>query len=144
LAHWPGEIDAPFARLLIPGAPPAVLDAVLGRRPNGLKRALGHLPAGVLPRASYRQLIELLEEPATAALIYHVDVLSDEYIGALHGVPPPLRRVAARAASRYLFRPEGLMDGLRFLGTARVPLRFCRTKKRNPSLARTHSTGETP
>ena len=72
LAHWRGEIDAALARLVIGGAPPAVLDAVLGRRPDGLKRALGHLPVGVLPRESYRHLIELLEEPATAKLIYHV------------------------------------------------------------------------
>src|SRR5271166_6668676 len=65
LAHWPGEIDASFARLVIAGAPPMVLDAVLGRRPAGLKRALSHLPVGVLPRQTYKHLIELLEEPAT-------------------------------------------------------------------------------
>lgn len=47
LAHWPGEIDAAFARLVVCGAPPAILDTVHGRRPDGLKRALGHLPVGV-------------------------------------------------------------------------------------------------
>ena len=64
LAHWPGEIEASFARLLILGAPRTILDAILGRRPAGLNRALSHLPIGVLPAAVYRQLIELLEEPA--------------------------------------------------------------------------------
>ena len=73
LSYWAGEIDAQFARLLVAGPPSGVLDAVLSRWPNGLKRALGHLPVRVLPQASYRQLIELLNEPATAKLIYHSD-----------------------------------------------------------------------
>lgn len=40
LAHRQGEIEASLARLLMLGAPSIVLDAVLGRRPMGLKRAL--------------------------------------------------------------------------------------------------------
>jgi hypothetical protein len=115
LAHWPGEIDACFARLLILGAPRMLFDAVLGRRPFGLKRALGHLPLGVLQKESYRQLVELLEEPATAALIHFADALEDDYIGLLHSVPAPLRRIIGRSASRGLIRPEGFVDGLRFL-----------------------------
>ncbi len=115
LAHWPGEIDASFARLVIGGAALAVLDAVLGRRPAGLKRALGHLPVGALPRASYQHLIELLEEPATAKLLYHRDSLEAEYLGMLHSIPAPLRRIAARAIDNVHIRPEGLGDGLRIL-----------------------------
>ena len=115
LAHWPGEIDASFARLVIGGAAPAVLDAVLGRRPAGLKRALGHLPVGALPRASYQHLIELLEEPATAKLLYHRDSLEAEYLGMLHSIPVPQRRIAASATDNVHVRPEGLRDGLRIL-----------------------------
>jgi hypothetical protein len=115
LTHWVGGIDAPFARLLILGAPPAVLDAVQCRRPDGLKRALGHLPVGVLPRASYRHLIELLEEPATAKLIYHLDLLQAEYLGVLHSIPAPLRRIVAGAIDDLRVRPEGLVDGIRIL-----------------------------
>jgi hypothetical protein len=115
LAHWQGEINASFARLLIRGVPAAVLDCVLGRRPAGLKRALNHLPVSVLPQASYQHLIELLEKPATAKLIYHLDLLGDEHIGLLHSVPAPLRRIVARAANDSLIRLEGLVDGLRFL-----------------------------
>jgi hypothetical protein len=59
LAHWPGEIEASFARLLMLGAPGMVVDAVLGRRPAGLKRAFSRLPVRVLPQASYRQLVIL-------------------------------------------------------------------------------------
>jgi hypothetical protein len=115
LAHWPGHIDAQFARLVIGGPRTAVLDAVLGRRPFGLKRALGHLRVRVLAQASYRHLIELLEEPATAALICFADPLWDGYIGLLYTVPTPLRRIVARSAARDFIRPQGLMDGLRFL-----------------------------
>jgi hypothetical protein len=115
LAHWPNEIDASFARLVIGGVPTVVLDAVLGRRPDGLKRALDRLPVGVLPRASYRQLIELFEEPATAKLLYHRDSLEAEYLGMLHGIPAPLRRIAAAAIDNMHVHPEGLGDGLRIL-----------------------------
>jgi hypothetical protein len=113
--HWPGEFDAAFARLVIGGAPSAVLDAVFGRRPDGLKRALGRLPVGVLPRESYRHLIELLEESSTAKLIYHSDLLQAEYLGLLHSIPAPLRRIAACSIGELRFKPEGFVDGLRFL-----------------------------
>ena len=88
---------------------------MLGRCPKGLKRALGHLPVGVLPRASYRQLVELLENPATASLIYHADSLDEEYLALLHGIPGPLRRIAAEAIDGLRVKPEGLGDGLRVL-----------------------------
>jgi hypothetical protein len=41
LAHCPGEIDVSLARLIVTSDPVDVLDAVFGRHPNGLKRALG-------------------------------------------------------------------------------------------------------
>ncbi len=116
LSCWVGKIDAQFARLLITGAPSAVLEAVLRRWPNGLKRALGHLPVRVLPQASYLQLIELLNEPATSKLIYHVNSLQEEYLGLLHNIPAPLRRIAAGMLDDLpLPHPEGLVEGLRFL-----------------------------
>ena len=115
LAYRPCEINASFARLIIGGALPAVVDAVLDRRPDGLKRALAHLPVGVLPRASYRQLIELLEEPAAAKLIYHLESLQVKYIGLLHSIPAPLRRITAGAVSDWRIEPEGFVDGLRLL-----------------------------
>ncbi len=115
LAYVQSETDATFARLIMHGAPRAILDAVLGRCPAGLKRALGHLPVGVLPRASYRHLIEVLEEPATAKLLYHLDSIQEEYLGLLHSIPAPLRRIAVGAIDDLRIKPEGLVDGLRFL-----------------------------
>jgi hypothetical protein len=108
LAHWPGELDAQLAGLLIGGVPDAVLCAILGRPLAGLKRALKRLPAGVLPQASYRHLVELLEEPATAKLIYHVGLLNDDYIGLLHSIPPPLRR-------RMKMTPRAVRAGLELI-----------------------------
>jgi hypothetical protein len=87
LAHVQSGTDATFARLIMYGAPRAILDAVRGRCPAGLKRALGHLPVGVLPCASYRHLIELLEEPTTAKLLYHLDSIQGEFLGLLHSIP---------------------------------------------------------
>jgi len=124
LAHWSREIDARFARLLFVDAAPVVLDAVLGRRPIGIKRALDRLPVGVLPRASYRQLVELLENPATAKLIHHADSVEEEYLALLHNIPVPLRRIAAAAIDGLGVKPEGLGDGLRILAARGVAPTF--------------------
>jgi hypothetical protein len=48
----------------------------------------------MLPRESYRHLIELLEEPATAKLIYHLDSLQAKYLDLLHSILAPLRRMS--------------------------------------------------
>jgi hypothetical protein len=116
LAHWPGEAEPSFARLL-GGAPAAVLDGILGRRPAGLKRALDRLPVSVLLPESYRHLIELLDEPAIAKFIYHIELLTDDCICFLYDVPAPLRRIVALAVDGSLLNPKGLMDGLRFLAS---------------------------
>ena len=115
LAHWPGEIDPSLARLLIGGASAVLLDAVLGRRPAGLKRALNRLPVSVLPPESYRHLIDLLDEPAVAKFIYHIELLTNDCICFLYGVPPPLRRIVTVAVDNLLLQPEGLVEGLRFV-----------------------------
>jgi hypothetical protein len=117
LAHWPGETDPSRGRLLLGGASAAVLDSILDRRPAGLKRALGRLPISVLPPESYRHLIELLDDPAVAKLIYHVESLTGDCICLLHDVPAPLRRIVALAVDDSLLNPTGLMDGLRFLAS---------------------------
>jgi hypothetical protein len=123
VAHWHGAIDAHFARLVMVGVPATVLDHVFGRRPPGLKRALGHLPVGVLPRDSYLYLIELLEEPAAAKLLNHVYCLSEEYLTGLHSIPSPLRRIAA-GAIREGVSPTGLGDGLRLLAALGAAANF--------------------
>jgi hypothetical protein len=48
-------------------------------------------------------------------LIYHLDSLQAEYIGLLHSIPAPLRRIAASAINDNFIRAEGLVDGLRVL-----------------------------
>jgi hypothetical protein len=115
LAQWPGPIDQAFARLVIEGPARTVIDRVLRRRPAGLKRALNHLPVGVLPEHSYRQLVELLEARATAKLLHHVDAITEGYLGLLHSIPAPLRRITATAFNDLNAKPEGFSDGLRLL-----------------------------
>ena len=117
LAHRPNESNPSRGRLLLGGTPAAVVDNILDRRPAGLKRALGRLPVSVLPPESYRYLIELLDDPAVAKLIYHVESLTGDCICLLHDVPAPLRRIVARAVDNSLLNPTGLMDGLRFLAS---------------------------
>ncbi len=78
LAHRPNESNPSRGRLLLGGTPAAVVDNILDRRPAGLKRALGRLPVSVLPPESYRYLIELLDDPAVAKLIYHVESLTGD------------------------------------------------------------------
>jgi hypothetical protein len=41
--------------------------------------------------------------------------LQEEYLGLLHNIPAPLRRIAAGAIDDLRIKPEGLVDGLRFL-----------------------------
>lgn len=122
LAHWHGALDAQFARLVMAGLPATVLDHVLGRRPPGLKRALGHLPVGVLPRHSYLHLIELLEDPAAAKLIYHAHCLSEEYLSGLHATPSSLRWFVGSTGEGAT--ASGLSDGLRLLAARGAAANF--------------------
>ena len=116
LAHCDGSKQPPTgAELLLRGSLERVTDAVLKRRPPGLKRALEHLPVQVLPAATYRQLVELLDEPAVAKLIYHAHFLTREYIEALYETPQPLRRLVASAKQEFGIEIEGLARGLRIL-----------------------------
>jgi hypothetical protein len=115
LVYWANEIDVGFARLLVLGSTVAVLDRVFNRRPKGLKRALGRLPRCVLDREDYRLLIELLDDPDTAKLIYHQVLLDAQYLRFLGSIPVPMRRINVSALAEFLTRPEDFVDGLRFL-----------------------------
>lgn len=115
LTHAPPEADAAFARLIVHGAPQAILDTVLGRWPAGIKRALAHLPHGVVPQTSYRQLIELLEQPDTAKLLHHRSRIEADFLAMLYALPTELRRVFAAAIEENFIEPGGIAEGLRIL-----------------------------
>ncbi len=68
-----------------------------------------------MPRATYRQLVELLEDPIITKLICHCDGLEEKFLGLLHNIPAPLRRLPAGAIDDLGTEPEGLTDGLRIL-----------------------------
>jgi hypothetical protein len=125
LAHWPGEAEPSFARLLLGGAPAAVLDGILGRRPAGLKRALDRLPVSVLLPESYRHLIELLDEPA----IRQIHLSHRTADGRLHllslrcaGAATPNCRPGSRWFATQSGRPDG-WSAVPRLARGRIKLR---------------------
>jgi hypothetical protein len=113
------HVQVPFnpqlGDLVVRGPLSGVFDAVLGRRPIGLKRALGHLPFKVMLPQSYVRLVTLLEDPASATMIYHATTIDASWIDLFFDIPVPLRRVVARASAGFFIRISGLMDGLRVL-----------------------------
>lgn len=116
LAHIDGNVSPQVGLLLVRASAKEILDHVLGRRPMGIKRVLRRLPYAVLPAESYRQLVDLLNEPETAKLLHHLPetTITDSTIRLLHEVPVPLRSVVL-ALVEFIHRLDHLADGLRLL-----------------------------
>ncbi|WP_024510053.1 hypothetical protein [Bradyrhizobium sp. ARR65] len=94
LAHVEGmPSSSELTEVLFRGAAEMVLDATLGYRPSGLKRALSVMPTFLMEAESYRGLVKLLADPDSARLIYHTFEIRDSTIRAMNDVPPQLRRV---------------------------------------------------
>ena len=112
-AHCECEPDPRLGRLLITGSTRAILDAVSGRRPAGLKSALNRLAGRVLSRKEYPQLLDLLDDPTVAKLLYNRAVLTGKHIAAVHALPKLSRRIVALATDQgVLQKPKGVVDGL--------------------------------
>jgi hypothetical protein len=58
------------------------------------------MPSEVLAKESYCRLIELLDHPASAHLLFYSDTIDDSVIDILYKVPAPLRRPALLLAMR--------------------------------------------
>ena len=89
LAHLKDEITADLAFVLLRGAHKTVLDLSLGHRPVGLYRALAHLPPNVLVPKIYRNLVDLLLDPATAKFLHHSAAIDADTITNLRALPRP-------------------------------------------------------
>jgi hypothetical protein len=89
----------------------------VGNRPVGIDRVLSHLPPKVLTAESYRNLVDLLNDPVTAKFLHHTASITDLKITSLHRLPAALRSVAIMS----MFSPFGRMflfvDGRRFLAS---------------------------
>ena len=123
LAHLNDEISADLAFVLLRGAHKTVLDLSLGYRPVGLYRALAHLPPKVLDAEIYRNLIDLLIDPATAKLLHHSAAIDAATITTLLALPAALRRPAIMTILDRIEPRNGFVAALRFLAS-RVDLPF--------------------
>jgi hypothetical protein len=119
LAHLPDDRAHHLAPILFTAPVRHAVNAVLGRCPAGLAAVLYRLPVAVLSRDGYRQLIDLLDDPASAKVLYHFkDKEIEEWmITVLHDIPAPLRSVFT-AVVRHLVVLHDLPAALRWF-TAR-------------------------
>jgi len=69
----------------------------LGYRPVGISRALSRLPPKVLTAESYRNLVDLLDDPVPAKFLHHTGSITEPIITGLHRLPVALRRPAIMA-----------------------------------------------
>lgn len=92
LAHIDAAKRREMASLLLRGRMRDVLDAALGRRPRGLKRALSNICPDVLLPESYRSLVEVLDDPVSFRSFVHCVVcIDDDDLKKLTGIPADLR-----------------------------------------------------
>jgi hypothetical protein len=92
------------------------IQQILGRCPSGIHRVLRRLPSVVLSREAYRSLIELLDDPPSAKLLYHLDEreLTDPTLRVLRDIPKVLRPILTDVV-QYVSLLDGLPAGLRWL-----------------------------
>jgi hypothetical protein len=99
LAHVEPPSSFETASLLVRGSTRAVLQAVLGRWPVGIKRALKHLPPQVVQRQNYHRLVDLLDDADSAKVLHHAAKIDDLALQVLTELPPSLRRPLPLALS---------------------------------------------
>jgi hypothetical protein len=95
-AHCDPEPLSPWTmKALTTGASQSVLKRILGRWPQGLSRMMRALPdTTVLAGQSYRALLSVLDDKASAVHLHHCQAISEPLIVALAALPPPMRRPA--------------------------------------------------
>ena len=122
LAHSRREITPTLAWLLLERSRKEITEAIFGYQPTGLGRVLRHLPDRVLAANTYRKLIELLNDEATATFLHHSASISEATLIALHKLPPMLRRPAIITTLDRVDGLTGVIPGLRLLAVrAGVP-----------------------
>ena len=71
LAHLTTDVSTDLALRLFQSSRKTILDLSLGQRPVGIDRVLRHLPPKVLPPDTYRNLVDLLNDPVAAKVLHH-------------------------------------------------------------------------
>jgi hypothetical protein len=89
---------------------------ILGRCPSGVQCVLSRLPSAVLSPEAYKNLIELLDDPRSARVLYHLDEteLTDRTIRVLRELPAALTPTLT-AIVNHVWLLDGLSAGLRRL-----------------------------
>lgn len=123
LAHMSGDVIPSVALGLLEKSRGSVLNISVGHRPTGIDRALQHLPPKVLPAECYRNLVALLNDPATAKFLHHTGLITEPIITGLHNLPPTLRTAAIMGMFGRIDGMTRFVDGLRILA-ARAGLEF--------------------
>ena len=92
------------------------LQTVFGRCPAGLPGVLHRLPFVVLTCDGYRRLVDLLDDPPSAKVLYHFkeNEIADWMIGVLHDIPTALRP-GLTAVVRHLAVLDNVSAALRWL-----------------------------
>jgi hypothetical protein len=114
LAHVERNVPVELGRILFCGSARDILDAFLGRRPVGLKRIVQFMSYRVLEAESYRRLVQLLDDPSAAKLLYHATEIDDAAIKIIDNIPPKLRSIVFTMQA-WFRGMECLADGLHFL-----------------------------
>jgi len=117
LAHMDDDASSPGFVSYVIGAPMRdVLDRVLGYRPLGLRRALAHLPPAVMQPETYLRLVHLLDDRATAKLLFHAETITESTVEMLDATSPALRRFVLERLGAHPV-PTGLSPGLHLLAS---------------------------
>jgi hypothetical protein len=117
LAHLASDVTPDLAQFLLSGPRNAILNLSVGYRPVGIDRALHHLPPKVLTVESYRNLTDLLNDPATAKFLHHTGSITELLITGIHRLPGGLRTAAIMAMFNWIDGMIWFVDGLRFLAS---------------------------
>ena len=88
LAYARKDITPALAFLLLERSRQEIVETIFGYRPTGLDRILRHLPDKVLSAHTYRKLIDLLNDGATATFLHHSKAITEAKLVGLHTLPP--------------------------------------------------------
>jgi hypothetical protein len=123
LAHLTTDVSPDLALILLQGSRKMILNLSLGQRPVGIDRVLHHLPPKVLPADTYRNLVDLLNDPVPAKVLHHAGLITEPTITGLHSLPLGLRTAAIIGMFNRIEGMTRFADGLRILAArAGLPL----------------------
>ncbi len=117
LAHVKGVVTPSLAGSVLSASRRAVLSAVLGTPPPGLRGVFDRLPPRVMPRESYVRLARLFADAGAAKLLAHAEAVDERFIDLLFALPPGLRCPAIARLHDCCPTLDGLPQGLAFLAS---------------------------